>query len=380
LQWNGEPMRDLHGVAATKYVRDARGYEVDESNLGLDGKPIAGNDGVYRTHHERDASGNTTVERYFGVDDKPVASTKGCHGRRFERDARNLVVRITCVGADNKPSNDTTNAAFQEFTYDARGCQVGMRYHGAPGTESPQDHGVDYVVDENCAATVHTCVNVKADRRACGTGEPARYDYKRDGAGNIISTKYFNVDGTPTKDPVYGGYEMAIEYDKLDNEISRACFDSAGKPMQCGTLGFHRHKSERDDAGHEVARTFLDEHGASALNLSAHTRKFRFDNYDHMYESTGYDIKGNVVEGLGMATRRDLYDSAHRLFGVVLLDRNGKPAHFTGCYAGSTCPKAGWHAVRIVRRADGDAQTNQFFDQAGQLIETADCKKVRCFK
>jgi hypothetical protein len=108
-------------------------------------------------------------------------------------------------------------------------------------------------------------------------------------------------------------------------------------------------------------------------------RRFAYDNYDHLFESRGYDADGKLVDTLGVSVRRDLYDVAHRRFAVVLLGPDGKPALYRGCYSGSTCPKT-WHAVRIVRRADGAIENNQFFDDAGQLIDTKDCTKVRCFR
>ena len=379
LQWLGEPMRDTRGVATTKYRRDPRGFVVAELRLGLDGAPIAASDGIHELRYELDPDGRVLVERYRGVDGKPVASTKGCHGRRTEYDAGGQVARTSCLGADDKPSNDTTGASARQFTYDERGCRISMRIHAAAGSAKPQGHGADYVVDDHCAITSHTCVNAAGDRMLCGTGDPARYDYKRDAAGHASSTQHYAVDGTPDEDPVYGVFEVRRELDDLGNETSRACFDANAKPVTCGRLGFHRDRAVHDAAGRESVRTFFDERGAPALNLAAASRRFRYDNYDHSFEATGYDAAGTLVESYGVATRRDLYDAAHRRFAVVVLDKAGKPARYTGCYAGHTCP-ASWHAVRIVRRGDGTPEKNQFFDFAGQLVKTMDCKKVRCFQ
>ena len=80
-----------------------------------------------------------------------------------------------------------------------------------------------------------------------------------------------------------------------------------------------------------------------------------------------------------MATDRVLYDTAHRRFAKVLLDKSGRPASYTGGYVGVTCPKQAWHAVRLVRGSDGSVTSNQFFDAAGQLLVTHDCRRVTCF-
>jgi hypothetical protein len=133
-----------------------------------------------------------------------------------------------------------------------------------------------------------------------------------------------------------------------------------------------------DTAGRQLDETYYGLDGGPTTNIGAASRRFRYDNYDHRYESQTFDAEGALIEVRGAATRRDLFDAAHRRFGVVLLDRQGKPASYGGCYSGATCPKA-WHAVRIVRRANDSVTANQFFDAAGGLIERKECSAAPCF-
>lgn len=378
LQWTGEPMRDTSGVAQVTYTRDARGFITDERRFGIDGQPVAGNDHVHHQRYTLDAAGRETGERFFGIDDKPVANHRGCHGYTHDRDAAGRITRTTCIGPDLKPSNDSRTIATQAFTYDVRGCRIGMRNLALAG-KTPRDPSVEYVVDERCAVLTHTCVDTKGNRVACATGDPARYDYKRDDFGQPISISHFEPDGTAGQHPVWGVFEIRHEYDERGNAVITSCHDASGKAVECTRLGFARQQSTFDDAGHEVARVFFDVDGNPATNTGARTRKFTYDNYDHLFEGRGYDEAGNLLESLGMAVRRDLYDVEHRRFAIVLLDKAGKPARYTGCYGGSTCPKM-WHAVRLVRRPDGIVDKNQFFDDKGQLIDTKDCSKVRCFR
>jgi hypothetical protein len=135
-----------------------------------------------------------------------------------------------------------------------------------------------------------------------------------------------------------------------------------------------------DDAGREIEETFFDDRGQPASNGGTVVRRFRYDNYDHVFEATNHDADGELFEYLGMTTQRKLYDAAHREFAVLLLDRAGKPARYTGCFTGAHCPAGAWHAVRINRRPDGTVESNQFFDADGQLIETTSCTKERCFE
>jgi len=99
-----------------------------------------------------------------------------------------------------------------------------------------------------------------------------------------------------------------------------------------------------------------------------------------VFEVKNLDADGKLVPSFGAAIRRELYDAAHRRFGVLLFDVAGKPARYEGCYTGSTCPDGDWHAVRIVRRRDGSVEKNLFFDAGGQLTATQSCTTMPCFR
>ncbi|MEO8705065.1 MAG: hypothetical protein ABI867_33740 [Kofleriaceae bacterium] len=380
LQWSGQPMRNTEGVAKTTHKRDRPGFVIEEASFGLDGAAAVATDGVHRTVYERDGDGRERVRRFFGVDGKPTASVRGCHGRRSDYDDRGLLSRTTCLGADDKPSNDSTRAAVVEYAYDASGCRIRERKESAPGTPDPLHEGSDYVVDEHCRATSETCVKADGNRRACGIDAPARYDYKYDAHGRRISTSSYAVDGSPSQHPSWAAFEIREELDDLDRTIASSCFDAGGVAIECSHFGFHRKVATYDDAGRLVLEHYFDPAGKPTTNLGAASRRYTYDNYDHMFEGRGFDAGGNAIESLGMAVQRQLYDPAHREFAKILLDKAGKPAAYTGCFGGIHCPTGSWHALKLVRSADGELKKQQFFDAAGQLIETQDCSKVRCLE
>src|SRR5262249_44477662 len=115
-------------------------------------------------------------------------------------------------------------------------------------------------------------------------------------------------------------------------------------------------------------------------NLGVAKRRYVYDNYDHLHQIDGFGPDGDVVESMGMATQRRLYDAGHRLFALILLDRSGQPAHYAGCFSGRDCPARYWPAVLLVPGLNGRAETNQFFDASGQLIDTVDCDTRRCWQ
>lgn len=382
-QWLGEPMHDTNGVGITRYERDARGFITGEAHFGIDGEPIANTDGVHRVVYELDADGRAAAWRYRDVGGKPVASKKGCHGYRTDRDDRGAVVRLTCLGADDKPATAVQGKAIDAYVNDARGCRIKVRYldpHGFPATNLERVHGRDYEVDSTCARKSETCLGVLRDARSCGPGQPARYVYKRNAVGQVVSTKHYDADGEPSRDASYNVFELRSRYDDAGNEIRMSCHDERGQPARCGSTDFAALATKYDDVGRPTEERFFDTDGKATTNLDSWARRFRYDNYDHEFESTSYDAQDQPVNSLGSATRRDLYDAAHRRFGVVLLDKAGEPARYTGCYVGAVCPDQPWHAVRIKRRADGSVESNEFFDHTGQLLLVSDCRRVLCFE
>lgn len=383
LQWSGEPMHDTNGVAITRYERDASGFLRAESHFGVDGKPIVSTRGVHRAQIERDVAGRETVRVFFGVDGAPVASTKGCHRWSLAYDEHGDLVRSTCIGATGQPVLDAAGVATTVTTFDDRGCERTVRALGvddAPVATETGVHGRDFARDAACRVTSRTCVGVDDARVPCGPGQPAQFSYTYDSYGRVTETRHYGVDKRPAGDPRYGVYLLRSGWDERDREVWGACFDAAERHVECSRTGFHARVVSYDDVGREIASRFADVDGAPATNLGTAVLRSRYDNYDHVYEESSLDGTGTTHEVHGMSSQRYLYDAKHRLFGSLLLDKAGNPARYTGCFTGLDCPDTAWHAVRIVRRADGVAIANVFFDAAGQRLVEHACAKKRCFE
>ncbi|MEJ7598449.1 MAG: hypothetical protein WKG01_11105 [Kofleriaceae bacterium] len=382
LQWLGQPMRDTTGVAAMRVERDARRITIAQHFLGLDGRPIANIDGVTALRFDLDKFGRSAIIRYRDADDKPVPSSDGCYGWHRDYDARGLEVKRTCLDFADRPQNTTDNTAIESYRYDARGCLVASRYataDGRPAANRDNVHGLEFQHDSRCQAISKTCVSIVEQPVACGLGRPARTVYAYDHLGNVVSQKHYSADGAPGGDAQYGVFELRSQYDAVRNAVGESCYDSEGKPIACATTGFHAKKLSYDDAGRMIEERYFDTSGAATTNAGAASRRTKYDSYDHVFESVGFDADGKLIETMGMTTRRVLYDTAHRRFAMVLLDKVGRPANYTGGYVGVASPGRAWHAVRIVRGTDGTVTSNRFFDAAGQLLVTHDCRRVTCF-
>lgn len=382
LQWLGEPMRDTTGVAITKWVLDARGFNREFTFHAADGSPIDNIHGVHRVVLTRDAAGREILRQRFAASGARVVGTGGCAGSKYAYDAAGRVVRLTCIDTADAAIGDHDGVSQTTYRYDEQGCEVARRFFdvkGAPATNAHDVHGFDYVTDGRCDWVVFTCVGTDGKPRACSPDGPPRTTATRDVRGRMTSAKHFTATGEPGADESYGVFELRYRYDDNDHVVETTCFDKAGAPTRCGSTGFHGYRDEYDDAGRESAETFIDAEGRSTTNLGTWKRTFRYDNYDHLVEERSLDASGKLLTSGVAGLRRNLWDANHRLFAVKMFDAEDRPIGYQGCYVGATCPNQPWHAARVDRRADGEVLTNRFFDADGQLIGTIDCRAKPCF-
>jgi len=384
LEWSGRPMLDATGVATRRMERDEGGFLRSISNLGLAGEPLADHFGVQRAELERDGNGRVVLEAFRGLDHEPVLSAEqGCAARRTRYSARGLPEELTCLDAAGRPTPGAQGITVERREHDARGCLTLRQFQDPAGAPQADVHGVAghrFLVDESCLELSDTCLDAAGQPCACGPGRPARLEQRYDARGQLVSVRAYAADGTPGQDAGYGVFEVRLGYDGWGNQVREACYDAAGEPVDCGSTGFHEIVREPDEAGRSVRETFLDSQGRRARNLSTWERRLRYDNYDHLSETRSLDQRGELVESLGLAIRRQLYDRGHRLFGVLLFDAQDRPARYGGCFTGVECPDTAWHAVRVVRATNGRLVKNQYFDARRQLVLELDCARSKCFQ
>ncbi|MBZ0235376.1 MAG: hypothetical protein K8M05_23815, partial [Deltaproteobacteria bacterium] len=384
LQWLGEPMRDTNGVTTSKYQRDDSGLITREERFDPQGAAMAGvRDAVHRIDTERDAQGRVKVERFYDITGAPTPSAeeRGCYGvaRDYER---GLEVRRRCLAADGLPRRDTDGVATFETERDDRGCEVGERHLGANGEPVLRDGvaGFAYKVDRRCFTLEKRCLDKDDDLTACAPGEPAAFIHKRDRQGRVVSSRFLDEYGDPTGDADYDVAEVRYKWDALGRQIGESCHDLRGGLVECSRTGFARTADTFDDNGRIAERRFYGPDGEPASNRGTVARKYVYDNYDHLAETRNLDEDGGLFESDGMAIKRNYYDDTHLLFGIALLDARERPADYTACFTGVTCPpNESWHAVRIVRSPDGRATYNHYFDHVGRKIMTLDCKRDQCW-
>ncbi|MBN2495320.1 MAG: hypothetical protein JXR96_12055 [Deltaproteobacteria bacterium] len=384
LQYGGQPMLDTDGIACVRFSRDDRGFVLEEVRLDLGGQPVAAHDGVSRIRFERDEQGRISTERYFTPDGVPVLSSRsGCYGRRFEYCMGGIVHARTCLGADGEPAPDVDGVSTEHLTIDVRGCAVERLFLGPDGKPTSNRFSLSAEKaerDAHCQLLRRVCLDSFGQPVACGPGQPAEMRFKRDDRGRHVSVSHFAADGSPGVDGDYGVFELRLAWDDLGRLVREACFDASGQAIACGGTGFHAIVKSYDSAGRVTEARFLGTQGQPASNLGTMVRRFRYDNYDHQVESLNHAADGTLADSLGMSIQRRLYDPGHRLFAVLLYDKDDAPARYTGCFTGARCPERPWHAVRVVRTPNGRVDTNLFFDADRQLVLSMDCTTNPCWR
>ncbi|MBW2704035.1 MAG: hypothetical protein JRF33_24710 [Deltaproteobacteria bacterium] len=384
LQWNGQPMLDALGVASTTFVRDRHGLDVQRRFLGLDEKPTLNRYGVQLQRIERDSAGRELRRLFFGDNDQPILSTdQGCHVLETRWGTDGLEKSETCLGVDGKARLRPQGLSAEEYITDSRGCVVERRNLDQNNKPTADAFGVAkhlVHVDEDCRILRSSCLGLDGQAHACRPSGPAELRYRMDDSGRVVSITHHGKDGGPSGDGEYKVYELRKDWDELDRLIRVRCFGPGDKAVDCSSTGFHAVVKKYDPAGHVIESRFEDAAGKPTKNLGTSRRVFVYDNYDHQVYSHNRDPRGKPVDSLGMTTQRRIYDADHRLFAVLLLDSEGKPAHYRGCFTGAECPKTPWHAVRVVRGEHGGVVKNIFFDAEQQENLELGCAKHRCWE
>ena len=383
-QWTGQPMRDVNGVVFTQHRRDRAGLSVELLRLNRDKKPQNGQDGVHRTTIERDAAGRQVLRRFFDKDGFPTLSSRsGCYGWSYSYDGRGLLERKTCLGTGDRPAHDSQSVCAYSYIHDGRGCRVAVvnLQLSAAKKCNQRFKRLAYDVNSACEIMTQVCHGATDQRTACGIREPAEYRYTRDALGRVTSRKHFGVDHKPGKDLQCEAFERRLVYDARGNVTRVTLHGAAGQAQNCSGAGYHGITNVIDDAGRTRESRFIDRSGNAGTNLGCAVRRYHYDNYDHQVKTVNYGFNGKIKDVRGMGSMRLIYDQGHRTFGVLLYDIHGSPARYRACFTARTCPRNKiWHAMRVMRRANGSVSKNLFFDHEGQLVAIINCSKVPCWK
>ncbi|MCC6749198.1 MAG: hypothetical protein IT371_16165 [Deltaproteobacteria bacterium] len=384
LQWSGQAMHDLRGVALTRFKRNAQGFVLDEERFGKTGEAVLDANSVHRVKSERDAQGRTVTELFLGLHGEPVVNTEdGCAGKRYRYGTRGETLEETCLSLTGDIGANRYGITTEAYEVDAAGCTAVQRNlgpHREPVTDSARVHATRYQLNEACQQLRRSCLNLLDQPIACGRHQAAHELFTRDAKGRIIAVRHLTAFGLPGKHEVHEVYEVRYQYDDFGNRVRIACHGDDGAPTDCARTGHHAELQVFDDAGRLKEERFLDTKGAPGTNFGTAVRRYRYDAYDHLIETENFDGDGKRKEVFGSAIQRRIYDERHRLFAVLLLDGQGNPAKYTGCYTGRDCPRGAWHAVRLVRDGLGRVRSNQYFDHQGQPIATLMCSSVRCWR
>ncbi len=349
------------GIAATSYAYDARGNDVEEIFLGLDGKPILRRDiGVARLTSAYDERGNTIEGVYFGLDGKPI----------LRKD----------IGAARLTS-----------TYDERGNIVGQAYFGTDGNPIPRKGaGVARLAsayDErgNIIEQIYFGTDGKPVLR--GDTGVARDTNTYDDRGNMVEEAYFGTDGKPILRKDIGVARLTSAYDERGNDAEQAYFGTDGKPILRKDIGVARLTSTYDERGNDAEQAYFGTDGEPILrkDIGAARVTWAYDDRGNTIERAYFGIDGNpVLNGLTGAARTTwAYDDrgnavAEAYFGIdgspVLNDLTGA-ARTRWAYdnRGNKVEEAyfGTDGTPVLDRFEGAARLTWAYDERGNQVEEA---------
>lgn len=320
-------IRGADSWASTRFAYNEHGDRIETAYFDSFGNPAMANAGFAKLTVSYDGEGRMTEIAYFDAAGKPVAFG-GAPKRTFTYDAKGNQDSVTYRDAQDRPMKVADGFAGERQTFDDQGFAVSWSYSDETGQPV-----------------------------AMSGSSVAKIVARRDDYGNLVSRRFLDTKGKPTRDKT-GAAEMRFTYDDRGNVTSRSHFDEAGRPVNTSE-GFASFKKVYDEHGFLVKESYFgvdgrptnasggyaditatnDENGRQirAVYVDANNRpldtKLGCAIFDKDYDRLGHTTKSTCRDGDGKPSRRTVgysvetakYDFYGRLLEAAYFDEAGKP-------------------------------------------------------
>lgn len=315
-------------VSGLKRTFDARGRVLSFTYVNSAGNPTE-QEGVYMVQKERNAIGAVVEERYFGFGDAPVSGPAGAHRVVHEVDEHGVDLAIRYYDANGQPTL-AQGVHLERLKNDANGNLLETRYFDMQG-----------------AATRSEYFGAAIVRRT------------RDAHGNVASVALFDAQGRP----VVGVTHFAVRtrrFDAQDLPIEWAYFGTDGAPLRLKDLGNAILRQTRDARGNVIVERFYDERGAPMLGTERYHRvDIAYDERDNPVSYRYFDLNGaRATISAGYYERQLSYDG-DRLTRTAYFDATGKLVDIDKGYAvlEQDYGDDGSESARRFLKANGESAT-----------------------
>lgn len=366
---NGLPIYNKEKMFATiKMDYDPRGNEITEEYLAPDGSPAYyKNYGYCKLKRNYNEGDQIVSVRFLDAQGDPTFdSDNGSAGYDCKYDLRGNRVETTYydaggsnVGAQNRdyavlrvdynqkdlkqrqgyyqPDGvtllDSTQegCAYIKYEYDALGSLTQKSYFDSANQPVAVNGfaGLKVVYDYPKREKTTTYLNVKGKPVVVEDKGFASYQEVSDAVGNVISTRYYGIDGKTTAMHLKQGYSMiTFEYDGSLKTLEKY-YDVNEKPTESFENGCTQTKYSYNEYGSRVQTIFLDEQGNKIKTKKGYAvEKLTYDDLGRVEYVRYYDADG-ITPAINEQWNCYAYQNEYNTRGdrekLVYLDANGKP-------------------------------------------------------
>ncbi len=284
-----------NGIAGNDYICNTAGFTLQEKPVGKDGK-LAKNKFIIKYKYDKF---NNCIERSLFDESGPVTNLYGVHKQTYKYNEQNLVIETANY---DKNSNLTINkeygCAVEVIKYDEKGHKTFNQFLGTDLKPCKSLQGwssATYEIDvfgnttKQCFFDINGKPTDPKDMVPVGI---AKYDKW----GNLIFVAAQDGNGNYIIKPDTGWAICRYEYDKKNNCISIACYDTKDKPT-IGKEGYYKCMMKYDNQNRLIEKCFIGTDNKPMTDKNVHkvTCKYSDKGYNNICEEAYFGINGNKV-------------------------------------------------------------------------------------
>lgn len=355
---NQEPCLQSDNTSGYIAEYNEQGFVVKLTNVDNEIKPCKDIYGIVVWTKEYDKRGNVTKVSYFDENNKPILSNEKIAGVNYLYDDYGNEIERNFFNIQGKPCLLSNRYSKEVYTYDNNGNLLRERYYNLNNKLALNDDGL------------------------------AGHDYVRDERGNLLEDTPVGTDGKLKK----GKLKSKYKYDKFDNEIEFAVYDSNGPAINqynyhryvCkynsrnqlteiayyGTKGelvcynddkFAIQQQQYDIRGHRSSCTYFGKNKQPVVcNEGWHTSTYEYDAQGRITRQLFYGLDGKPTNPKIMVPE-----------GVCKYDKWGNMIYIASCDGNGNLisnPQTGWSYMKCEYDIKGNVLWKSFFDEKEKAV------------
>jgi MTH538 TIR-like domain (DUF1863) len=340
LDEQDKPKATAAGPAGTIYTYGPAGELQQLANVNAAGLPAIDDGGHASISYQYDAHGNLIAESYFGTRNEPVYDKSGVHAVEYTYGPRGELLALRFLDTAGKPTLNDQGYALERDGVDARGFTVERRFFDVQGVPTRDVKHQCFVLRMKFNAlgdwTSEECFDASG-LPALGVNGVHELRRELGSRGDDEQQSYWGIHGEPVNcaRPIDGNgggdgcpiHLMVNAFDEAGDRVSARFYNTDGSPAVDGSTGAAGWDAQYDGAGYETREIEIGIDGKAAIVAAGSFGvESQPDEFGRESSTTflGADLRPTPMKD-GIESRRLTYDDGLRQTRVEFLGANGEP-------------------------------------------------------